>query len=47
MKIRGNGNIKTVNPPEFPRSDSYKVFPPKISRNFDMNGNRMSGVLKA
>lgn len=47
MKIRGNGNIKTVNPPEFPPSDSYKVFPPKINRNFDMNGNRMSGVLKA
>jgi hypothetical protein len=47
MKIRGNGNIKTINPPEFPRSGSYKVFPPKISRNFDMNGNRMSGVLKA
>ncbi len=47
MKIRGDGNIKTVNPPEFSSAESYKVFPPKLSRNFDMNGNRLSGVVKA
>jgi hypothetical protein len=43
MKIRGRGNIKIINPPLFDNSEYYKVYPEKISRSSDFNGDAYEG----
>lgn len=45
LKIRGRGNIKTLNIPEYKNSDFYKVYPAKISRDYNFSENRLTGVL--
>lgn len=45
LKIKGWGNIKTVNIPEYKNSGFYEVYPAKISRDYNFNGNRLSGVV--
>lgn len=47
VKIRGTGNIKTLTPPELASGDNFKVFPAKISRNFNFDREPLSGVVEA
>lgn len=42
-----NGNIKTIQVPRYTNSDYYKVYPPKITRNTDLNDGGVSGKIKA
>lgn len=45
LKISGTGNIKTLEPPALASSDSYKMFPAKISRDTTFSGESLSGIV--
>jgi len=45
LKIKGRGNIKTLNIPKYTNSEYYEVYPAKISRDYNFGENRLSGVL--
>ncbi|MEN8153851.1 MAG: BatD family protein [Acidobacteriota bacterium] len=45
--VRGSGNIKTLNIPEFKSNDDFKVFPSKISRDINFEKNGIFGAVKA
>lgn len=41
------GNAKTLEVPEFPTSEYYKIYPSKISRDNSFNENSLTGVVEA
>jgi hypothetical protein len=43
IRITGKGNVKTVNVPEIKDSIYYKVYPAKISRDFDFQKDSLTG----
>jgi hypothetical protein len=50
LRIRVNvkkGNAKTLEIPEFTSTDSYKIYPSKISRDNSFNENSLTGVVEA
>lgn len=47
VKVKGFGNIKTINIPEYINSNDYKVFPAKINRKIEYKKNGIFGVVTA
>jgi hypothetical protein len=47
LNIKGKGNVKTLNIPQFKNSEFYEVYPAKISRNYNFNENRLFGVVNS
>ncbi len=45
--VRGYGNIKTVNIPEYLNSSAYKVFPAKINRKINYEENGIYGIVSS
>lgn len=43
--IQGKGNLKTLDMPEFDSADSYKVYPAKVTRNYDYGQSGLTGTL--
>jgi hypothetical protein len=47
IRITGKGNVKTVNVPEIKDSIYYKVYPAKISRDFNFQKDSLTGFVEA
>lgn len=47
IRITGKGNVKTVNVPEIKDSIYYKVYPAKISRDFNFQKDSLTGYVEA
>jgi hypothetical protein len=47
IRITGKGNVKTVNVPEIKDSIYYKVYPAKISRDFDFQKDSLTGFAES
>lgn len=45
--ISGTGNMKTLTSPVLTSTEKYTVFPPKISRSSNFNGDQLRGTLTA
>ncbi|MCK4836416.1 MAG: BatD family protein [Candidatus Aminicenantes bacterium] len=45
LKIKGQGNLKTIVIPEFETNDFFKAYPAKITRKYDFRKSQLSGVL--
>lgn len=46
LRIKGNGNIKTVNIPQFEKNDYFKIYPAKITRDFNFGKDDLSGLIE-
>ncbi|MGD2092916.1 MAG: BatD family protein [Candidatus Aminicenantes bacterium] len=47
IRITGKGNVKTVNVPEIKDSIYYKVYPAKISRDFNFQKDSLTGYVES
>ena len=47
LKIKGEGNIKTLDIPEFESSNYFKAYPSKITRNYDYTEDKLIGTVFA
>jgi hypothetical protein len=47
IRITGKGNVKTVNVPELKDSIYYKVYPAKISRDFNFQKDSLTGFVES
>lgn len=47
IRITGKGNVKTVNVPEIKDSIYYKVYPAKISRDFNFQKDSLTGFVES
>lgn len=47
VRVKGSGNIKTLNVPDFKSNDYFKVFPSKITRDINFEKNGISGTVEA
>ncbi len=47
IKISGNGNVKTITPPDIPSNDDFRVYPAKLSRDVSFQDSGISGFVEA
>lgn len=47
LEIRGKGNIKILDIPEFKSNNYFKVYPSKITRNYDYVEDKLTGTIYA
>jgi len=47
LEIKGQGNIKTLDIPEFKSSNYFKAYPSKITRSYDYTKNKLTGTIFA
>jgi len=47
LEIKGNGNIKILDIPEFKSNNYFKVYPSKITRSYDYKEDKLTGTIYA